>query len=185
MRLTHGLKVGQNDLFWPAGRRPPEFVKCPRDCRMLHRTPHDAGQAVEFHPMRHNAFIPITVALIIAIVGQAIVLFGDFGPGSHPHGSSNMITAAAVTRAGAIEIPVGPGNHSSGNGTIKPEPVARVGAIEIPVGPGNHPSGSGMVTAASVSRGQRDRDTGWTVNSDKPGRRIKTAPAQGAVPESS
>jgi Na+/glutamate symporter len=30
--------------------------------------------------MRHNLFVPIVVAFIIAIVGQAIILFGDFGP---------------------------------------------------------------------------------------------------------
>jgi hypothetical protein len=57
--------------------------------------------------MRPNRFVPIIVALIIAVVGQAIILFGDFGPGGHPHGSG-MITAASVTRAGAIEIPSGP-----------------------------------------------------------------------------
>jgi hypothetical protein len=56
---------------------------------------------------RHSALIPVIVALIIAVVGQGIVLFGDFGWGSLPHGS-DMISAAAVTRAGAIEIPAGP-----------------------------------------------------------------------------
>jgi hypothetical protein len=45
--------------------------------------------------------------LIIAVVGQSIVLFGDFGPGNQPHGNG-MTGSAAVTRAGAIEIPAGP-----------------------------------------------------------------------------
>jgi hypothetical protein len=47
------------------------------------------------------------VPLIIAVVGQGIVLFGDIGPGSQPHGSG-MITSAAVTRAGAVETPAAP-----------------------------------------------------------------------------
>jgi hypothetical protein len=50
------------------------------------------------------------VAAVIAVVGQAIVLFGDFGPGngSQRGGNAGMITAAAVSRAGAIEIPSEP-----------------------------------------------------------------------------
>jgi hypothetical protein len=56
---------------------------------------------------RHSAVVPVIVALIIAVVGQGIILFGDFGPGNHPHGTG-MITAAALSRAGAIEIPAGP-----------------------------------------------------------------------------
>jgi hypothetical protein len=56
---------------------------------------------------QHSPVIPIIVALIIAVVGQGIVLFGDFGPGSQPRGDG-MISAAAVTRAGAIETPAGP-----------------------------------------------------------------------------
>ena len=60
---------------------------------------------LQMHP--HRAIVPVIVALIVAVVGQAIILFGDFGPGNRPHGGG-MITAAAVTRAGAIEIPAGP-----------------------------------------------------------------------------
>jgi hypothetical protein len=92
---------------------------------------------------------PVVIAIVVAVFGQAAILLNDFGPGKGS-GSSNMITA--VARAGAIEIPVGPGNHSSGNGMITPAPLARAGAIEIPVGPGNHAHGSGMVTAAAVAR---------------------------------
>ena len=57
--------------------------------------------------MHQHSAIPVIVALIVAVVGQAVILFGDFGPSSHPHGGG-MITAAAVTRAGATEIPAGP-----------------------------------------------------------------------------
>jgi hypothetical protein len=54
-----------------------------------------------------SANVPVIVALIVAVVGQAVVLFGDFGPSSnHPNGG--MISAAAITKAGAIEIPAGP-----------------------------------------------------------------------------
>lgn len=56
---------------------------------------------------QNSAAVPVTVALIIAVVGQVIILFGDFGPGNHPQGTG-MITAAALSRAGAIEIPAGP-----------------------------------------------------------------------------
>lgn len=56
---------------------------------------------------QHSPVVPIIVALIIAVVGQGIILYGDFGPGNQPHGNG-MISAAAVTRAGAIEIPAGP-----------------------------------------------------------------------------
>ena len=46
------------------------------------------------------------VAAIVAVVGQTVILFNDFGPGNDSQGSGNgMITAAAVSRAGAIEIP--------------------------------------------------------------------------------
>jgi hypothetical protein len=65
------------------------------------------GQAKQNHHMqRHSAVVPVIVALVVAIVGQGIVLFGDFGPDMHPLGTG-MITAAAVSRAGAVEIPTG------------------------------------------------------------------------------
>ncbi|SDR95730.1 hypothetical protein SAMN05444158_0539 [Bradyrhizobium canariense] len=66
------------------------------------------SEVTEFtHMHRNSSFIPVIVALIVAVVGQGIILFGDFGPSNHQRGSG-MITAAAVTRAGAIEIPEGP-----------------------------------------------------------------------------
>jgi hypothetical protein len=79
------------------------------------------------HP--HSALIP----LIVAVVGQSIILLNDFGPGN-PH-RDRIIAAAAMARAGAIEIPVDPGNQPHGIGTTTAAAVAKAGAIEIPVGP--------------------------------------------------
>jgi hypothetical protein len=52
-----------------------------------------------------NATLAI-VAAFIAVVGQAVVLFDDFGAGNNLHHgvSARMITAATLSRAGAIEI---------------------------------------------------------------------------------
>jgi hypothetical protein len=53
--------------------------------------------------------IPLIVTAIVAVVGTAGILFNDFGPANSSQGSVNgMITAAAVSKAGAMEIPVGP-----------------------------------------------------------------------------
>jgi hypothetical protein len=60
---------------------------------------------------RRGDFIPAIVAIIVAVVGTAGILLNDFGPqGNDSHGSGNarMVTAAAVARAGAIEIPSEP-----------------------------------------------------------------------------
>ena len=55
---------------------------------------------------RRGDFIPVLVAAIVAIMGTAGILFSDFGPYNDSQGGGNaMITAAAVARAGAIEIP--------------------------------------------------------------------------------
>ena len=57
-----------------------------------------------------QAVIPPMVTLIVAVVGTAGILLNDFGPGnaSQSSGNAGMITAAAVSRVGAIEIPSGP-----------------------------------------------------------------------------
>ena len=47
--------------------------------------------------------IPAIVTVIVAVVAMAGILFNDFGPGN-----ARMITAAAVSRAGATEIPSEP-----------------------------------------------------------------------------
>jgi hypothetical protein len=59
---------------------------------------------------RRGDFMPAMVTVIVAVVGTAGILFNNFGPGSDSHGSRNarMVTAAAVARAGAIEIPSEP-----------------------------------------------------------------------------
>jgi hypothetical protein len=56
------------------------------------------------------------VAALVAVVGTAVILFNDFSPDNDPQGRANarIITGAAVSRAGAIEIPSEPpdGQHS-------------------------------------------------------------------------
>jgi hypothetical protein len=54
--------------------------------------------------------IPVIVAATVVVVGQAVILLNDFGAGSYSHGRGNarMITAAVVSKAGAIEIPSQP-----------------------------------------------------------------------------
>jgi hypothetical protein len=58
---------------------------------------------------RRGDLIPVIVTVIVAVVGTAGIL-NDFGPGNASQGSSNagVITAAAVSRVGAIEIPSEP-----------------------------------------------------------------------------
>ena len=59
---------------------------------------------------RRGDLIPVIVAAILAVVSQTAILFNVLGPGNDWQGSSSarMITAAAVSRAGAIEIPSDP-----------------------------------------------------------------------------
>ena len=52
--------------------------------------------------------IPVMVAVILAIVGTAGILFNDYGPSNDSQGSGSARTAAAVSRVGAIEIPSEP-----------------------------------------------------------------------------
>jgi hypothetical protein len=51
--------------------------------------------------------LPVLITAFVAVVGTAVVFFNDFSPDNDPQGRVNarMITAAAVSRAGAIEIP--------------------------------------------------------------------------------
>jgi hypothetical protein len=63
----------------------------------------------QMHVQRKNRrgdLIPVLVAAIVAVVGQTVILFNDLGPGNNSQGSGSarMTTAAAVSRAGAIEI---------------------------------------------------------------------------------
>ena len=56
---------------------------------------------------RRGDLRPAMIAAIVAIGGIAAILFGDLEPSnaSQNSGTARMITAAAVSRAGAIEIP--------------------------------------------------------------------------------
>jgi hypothetical protein len=57
--------------------------------------------------MHDQRKVPMLVAAIVAVVGQTVILFNDFGRGNDSQGSGNakMITAVAVSKAGGIEIP--------------------------------------------------------------------------------
>jgi hypothetical protein len=59
---------------------------------------------------RRGGLIPVIVAAFVAVVGQTVIIFNDFGASndSQGSGSATMITAAVVSRAGAIEIPSEP-----------------------------------------------------------------------------
>ena len=56
---------------------------------------------------------PAIVAAIVAIGATAGILFNDFGPSiaSQDSRSARMITAAALSKAGAIEIPSEPPSY--------------------------------------------------------------------------
>jgi hypothetical protein len=59
---------------------------------------------------RRGEVNPAIVIAIIAVLATAGVLLNDFSPwnGSQGSGNARMITAAALSRAGAIEIPSQP-----------------------------------------------------------------------------
>ena len=59
---------------------------------------------------RRGDLIAAIVTLIVAVVGTAGILLNNLGPAndSQASGNARMITAAAVSRAGAIEIPSEP-----------------------------------------------------------------------------
>jgi len=56
---------------------------------------------------RRGGLIPVIATVIVAVVGQTLILFNDFGGGNNSldGGNARMITAAVVSKAGAIEIP--------------------------------------------------------------------------------
>jgi hypothetical protein len=57
----------------------------------------------------HHPSMPVMIAILVAVVGQAAILLNDFGAGNGSRdGNPGMITAAAVSRAGATEIPSAP-----------------------------------------------------------------------------
>jgi hypothetical protein len=64
---------------------------------------------------RQGRLIPAMAALVVAVLGTAGIVYQDFGPGngSQVSGDATMITAAAVSRAGAIQIPTQPRSGQS------------------------------------------------------------------------
>jgi hypothetical protein len=71
------------------------------------------GQNMNIHAQRKDPrsdLIPVIVTVIVAVVGTAGILLNNLGLGNDSQGSGDarMITAAAVSRAGAIEIPSEP-----------------------------------------------------------------------------
>ena len=57
----------------------------------------------------HRDLVPVTAAVVIAVVGVASLYLMDFGPkNTVPHPGINMITAATVARAGATALPTEP-----------------------------------------------------------------------------
>jgi hypothetical protein len=60
---------------------------------------------------RHGNLTIAIVAACAALVGQAVVSLDDFGSGNNSQrsDSARMVTAAAVSKAGAIETWPGPG----------------------------------------------------------------------------
>ena len=57
---------------------------------------------------RRGDFLVVIVAAFVAVVSQIGILFNDFGPGDgfRGSGSTTMVTAAAVSRAGAMVAPI-------------------------------------------------------------------------------
>jgi hypothetical protein len=51
--------------------------------------------------------LPVLITAFVAVVGTAVIVFNDFSPDNdrQDRAYAKMITAAAVSRAGAIEIP--------------------------------------------------------------------------------
>ena len=100
---THGSTPGANVLMaasWAVSEAATRtlIVQEATDWR-------DRHMQAQRNDRRGNLRLAI-VAALIAVAGQAVVLFDDFGAGNHSPNSvsARMITAAALSRAGAIEI---------------------------------------------------------------------------------
>ena len=57
---------------------------------------------------RRDDLIPVVVTALVAVISTAAILFGDFAPSNTSQGSGDAITAAAVSRAGAVLTPSEP-----------------------------------------------------------------------------
>jgi L,D-peptidoglycan transpeptidase YkuD (ErfK/YbiS/YcfS/YnhG family) len=70
------------------------------------------AQSMNIHAQTNNrraGLVPVIVTVIVAVVGTAGIV-NNLRPGndSQDRGSARMITSAAVSRVGAIEIPSEP-----------------------------------------------------------------------------
>jgi hypothetical protein len=54
-----------------------------------------------------GSLIPLIVTVCVAVVGAVGILL-SFGPGNNSQGTAIMITAAAVSKAGATQTPTEP-----------------------------------------------------------------------------
>jgi hypothetical protein len=57
---------------------------------------------------RRADLIPMVATALVAVISTAAILFGDFASGNDSPGSGGAITAAAVSRAGAVLTPSEP-----------------------------------------------------------------------------
>jgi hypothetical protein len=66
--------------------------------------------------------VPVLITAFVALAGTAGILFNNFGPDTSSQNSADarMITAEAVSRAGAIEVPSAP---PAGRFTCASDPV--------------------------------------------------------------
>jgi hypothetical protein len=57
--------------------------------------------------MHTQRTVPVLITAFVAVLGSAVVFSNNFSPPTNPQerATASMITAAAVSRAGAIEIP--------------------------------------------------------------------------------
>jgi hypothetical protein len=60
----------------------------------------------------YDGLMPVMIAAIVAVIGSAAVLVIDFGPAQGSQGNGGgMITAAAVSKAGATVFPTAPSDR--------------------------------------------------------------------------
>jgi hypothetical protein len=80
------------------------------------------GQNMKIHAQgkdRRGDWLPLIVTVIVAVVGTAGILY-NLGPANDSEGKGNarVVTASAVSRAGAIEIPSGPRPPADANEAV-------------------------------------------------------------------
>jgi hypothetical protein len=102
-RLTSNLMVSSNCEPRVSAQSAPKLLQVPRNYRLRDKQMKEGEH-------RRSGSISLIAAAIVAVIGQAAILLNDFGPGndSQGNGSARIITAAEVSKAGAIEIPSEP-----------------------------------------------------------------------------